>query len=354
MPQSSRSGRSRPRHCDSPRMLVAGALRVPDVGWALPTIKPKELVGNAHLPMRADIYEKADVKSTPPIESDAIRPRLLTSGQELRQAAIDARRAGQSVGLVPTMGALHDGHLSLLDAARNECDVTAVTIFVNPTQFGAEEDFCRYPRDLERDVSLLGQRGCDFVFAPSSDEMYGPNHATFVDVGPLGRALEGEFRPTHFRGVATVVLKLFLLAPADRAYFGRKDYQQTLVVRQMAADLNVPIDVRVCPIVREADGLAMSSRNAYLSADERQRALVLPRSLKLAEDFVASGEREVTVVRGQMQRKIEAEGVELQYIAFVVDGTMNPVEQIEGPTTVAIAAKVGKTRLIDNTLLKSN
>jgi pantoate--beta-alanine ligase len=270
----------------------------------------------------------------------------------MREAVLAARNSGRTVGLVPTMGALHEGHLSLLDAARAECDVTVVTIFVNPTQFGPGEDFRRYPRDLEQDVALVGGRGCDLVFAPSGDEMYRADHATFVDVGPLGSVLEGEFRPTHFRGVATVVLKLFLLAPADRAYFGRKDYQQTLVVRQMVADLNVPIDVRVCPIVREADGLAMSSRNAYLSEAERQRALTLPRSLRVAEELVASGERDVANIRRQMQQEIDrARGIDVQYIAFVKDGTVTPVERIEGPTTIAMAAKVGATRLIDNTLV---
>jgi pantoate--beta-alanine ligase len=279
-------------------------------------------------------------------------PSVITRGHVLREAVLTARSSGRSVGLVPTMGALHEGHLRLLDAARAECDVTVVTIFVNPTQFGPGEDLRRYPRDLARDVALVGERGCDLVFAPSGDEMYRSDHATFVDVGPIGHVLEGEFRPTHFRGVATVVLKLFLLAPADRAYFGRKDYQQTLVVRQLAADLNVPIDVRVCPIVREPDGLAMSSRNAYLSEDERQRALALPRSLRLAEELVASGERDVANIRRQMQREIDHAGaIEVQYIAFVKDGTVTPVERIDGPTTIAIAAKVGATRLIDNTLV---
>jgi pantoate--beta-alanine ligase len=281
-----------------------------------------------------------------------IRPSLITHGHKLREALRAVRSSGRTVGLVPTMGALHEGHLSLLDAARGECDTTIVTIFVNPTQFGPDEDFRRYPRDLERDVALVRDRGCDLMFAPSAEEMYRPGHATFVDVGPIGRVLEGEIRPTHFRGVATVVLKLFLLVPADRAYFGRKDYQQTLVIRQLVADLNVPIDVRVCPIVREPDGLAMSSRNAYLSDSERQRALALPRSLRLAEELVASGEREVAAIRPRMEREIDlAGGIELQYIAFVTDGTVNPVERIDGPTTVAIAAKVGKTRLIDNTLV---
>lgn len=250
------------------------------------------------------------------------------------------------------MGALHEGHLSLLETARTECDLTVVTIFVNPTQFGPQEDFRQYPRDLDRDLAQLGRIGCDFVFAPTNEVMYPTGHITSVDVGQLGQIFEGEFRPTHFRGVATIVLKLFQLAPADRAYFGRKDYQQTIVVRQMVADLNMPIEIRVCPTIRESDGLAMSSRNVYLSADERRRARSLSRSLRLAEQLVNEGQRDVATIRAQMQHEIvEAGGVQVQYIAFVADGTLSPVERIEGPTTIALAATVGKTRLIDNMLV---
>jgi pantoate--beta-alanine ligase len=282
----------------------------------------------------------------------ARRPRVVTDGESLRELVLAAQRAGQSVGLVPTMGALHEGHLSLVDAARAECDLAAVSIFVNPTQFAPGEDFQNYPRDLDRDLNLLAGRGCDLVFVPRNDEMYRPGHATFVDVGPLGSVLEGEFRPTHFRGVATIVLKLFQCAPANRAYFGRKDYQQSLVIKKMVADLNVPIDVLVCPIVREPDGLALSSRNAYLSPDERQWALALYRSLCLAEEMAAGGERDVAAIRERMRREIDRTGgVEIQYIAFVADGTLTPVETLAGPTTVAVAAVVGKTRLIDNTLV---
>jgi pantoate--beta-alanine ligase len=284
--------------------------------------------------------------------TSAREPRLFSDGNALRQAVVAARQAGKTVGLVPTMGALHAGHLSLVDAARAECDIALVTIFVNPTQFAPSEDYKRYPRNIEQDLSLLGERGCDLVFVPSNEEMYKANHATFVDVGQLGDVLEGEFRPTHFRGVATIVLKLFQLAPADRAYFGRKDYQQTLVVNQMVRDLNVPIDVRVCPIVREPDGLAMSSRNRYLSPDERARALTLSRSLRLAEQLVADGEHRVATIRARMLDEIKsAGGIDLQYLAFVADGTLTPVDEINGSTTVAIAASVGKTRLIDNTLV---
>jgi pantoate--beta-alanine ligase len=296
---------------------------------------------------------KSMSKRSRPQRDAVAKPRIVVDGQSLRENVLAARTSGVNVGLVPTMGALHDGHLSLVSASRAECELTVVTVFVNPTQFAPGEDFSRYPRDLDRDVSLLASRGCDLVFVPNNEEMYGPDHATWVDVGPLGQELEGEFRPTHFRGVATVVMKLFQLAPANRAYFGRKDYQQTLVVRQMVADLNVPIDVRVCPIVREPDGLAMSSRNAYLTADERKRALVLSRSLRLAEELAAEGEREVAAIRQQMQSELaKPGGVDVQYIAFVADGTLSAVQTIDGPTTVAIAATIGKTRLIDNTLIE--
>jgi pantoate--beta-alanine ligase len=305
--------------------------------------------------MRPVTSHEAPITRRDQRDSASAKPRLISEGEAVRQAVLEARQEGKTVGLVPTMGALHEGHLSLLDAARAECDLTVVSVFVNPTQFGPHEDFRKYPRDLQRDLAQLGSRGCDLVFAPAEKELYGAKHTTFVDVGPLGQILEGEFRPTHFRGVATIVLKLFLLAPADRAYFGRKDYQQTIVVRQMVADLNVPIDIRVCPTLREPDGLAMSSRNTYLSADERLRAVALSRSLQLAGRLVAEGERNVDIIRKQMRREIDnAGGANVQYIAFVADGTLTPVEQINGPTTVALAATVGKTRLIDNVLLAGN
>jgi pantoate--beta-alanine ligase len=296
--------------------------------------------------------QKMSFKRRDPKDRGGSRPQLFADGEAVRQGVLQARRSGKSVGLVPTMGALHDGHLSLLEAARSECDVTVASIFVNPTQFGPQEDYKSYPRDLNQDLVSLGRGGCDIVFAPESSAMYAADHATYVDVGPLGQVLEGEFRPTHFRGVATIVLKLFQLVPADRAYFGRKDYQQSIVIQQMVRDLNVPIDVRVCPTIREPDGLAMSSRNAYLSAEERRRAVVLSSALGLAEKLAANGERNADVIRNEMKLKLQqAGGVDLQYIAFVADGTVNPVGRVDGPTTVVLAAKVGKTRLIDNTLI---
>jgi pantoate--beta-alanine ligase len=275
--------------------------------------------------------------------------RLFTEGKALREFVDIMRREGCSIGFAPTMGALHAGHLSLIDAGRLECDVVVASVFVNPTQFAPHEDFDKYPRNLANDTALLASRGCDAVFAPRVGDMFPADFSTFVDVGPITRVLEGEYRPTHFRGVATVVLKLLQIVPADRAYFGRKDYQQTLVIRKMVDDLNVSAEVRVCPIVREADGLAMSSRNAYLSPDERRQAPALYRSLRLASELAAGGERRVSVIDSKMRGLLQQTGgIEVQYIAFVADGTVTPVDIISGPTTVALAAQLGKTRLIDN------
>jgi len=292
------------------------------------------------------------MKATAPIDSAPapVRgPRVVAEADAVREIIRKTQATGKTVGFVPTMGALHEGHLSLVDAARAECDLTVVSIFVNPTQFEPNADLNSYPRDLDRDLRVLGGRGCELVFVPLVEEMYPAGYATTVDVGPLGHTLEGEFRPGHFCGVATVVLKLFQIAPADVTYFGRKDYQQTLVVRQMVSDLNVPIEIRVCPTVRESDGLAMSSRNAYLSVDERRQALVLSQSLQLAQRLASEGLRDVATIRDKMHELIRAVGgVDVQYVAFVADGSVTPVTSLDGPTTVAIAAKVGATRLIDN------
>jgi len=275
--------------------------------------------------------------------------QILARGDPMRAAVLAARQAGQTVGFVPTMGALHEGHLSLVDAAAAECDRVAVSIFVNPTQFGPGEDFARYPRDVDRDLDLLRSRGCDWVFVPEAAEMYPPGFNTSVDVGAVAIPWEGAARPGHFRGVATVVLKLFELVPADRAYFGRKDYQQALVVERMVQDLDVPIEIRVCPIVRDADGLALSSRNRYLNADQRWRSLALWHSLKLAEAAHAAGETSAAKIRQQMLAHISSVGgVEVEYIAIMREGTVEETPHIVGPTIVAIAARVGATRLIDN------
>ncbi len=275
------------------------------------------------------------------------------------------------MGLVPTMGALHAGHLSLVERSCRECDFTVVSIFVNPTQFGPKEDLARYPRNLDADLKALAAYPVDLVFAPGVEEMYPqargssagactslqpqppgqPRGTTSVDVGPLAERWEGACRPGHFRGVATVVLKLFNLVQPDVAYFGQKDYQQTVVVRRMVADLDVPVDVRVCPTVREADGLALSSRNVYLSPEERRRALGLSRGLRRAEELVRGGQRHAAAVRQAVADALAGQA-EVDYVAVVDPETLDEVRQIDGPTLVAIAAQVGATRLIDNTIVK--
>jgi pantoate--beta-alanine ligase len=247
------------------------------------------------------------------------------------------------------MGALHAGHLSLVEAARRECGFTVVTIFVNPTQFGPNEDLQRYPRTLDADLAALATAGADLVFAPPADEIYRPGFTTFVDVGRIAEPWEGEFRPGHFRGVATVVLKLFQLIPADFAYFGRKDYQQALVIRRMVADLDVPLTIRVEPIVREPDGLAMSSRNRYLSAEERQRALSISQALQLADQRARGGERSGPALAALVREHLLRAGqMRIDYVAVADPETLEPVETLAGEAVIAVAAWVGKTRLIDN------
>jgi pantoate--beta-alanine ligase len=281
------------------------------------------------------------------------RPTLVTTVDQLRRAVAAARADGRSIGLAPTMGALHDGHLSLVRASKAECGMTVVSIFVNPSQFGPGEDLAAYPRDLEADLDKLAECGADLVFAPDNEEVYGEGHATWVEVGSVARPLEGECRPTHFRGVATVVLKLLNMVGPDRAYFGEKDYQQARVIRRMVADLDVPTVIRVCPIVREADGLAMSSRNAYLGVDARRQAAILWKSLCLADELVKQGQRDPGRVIRRMREMIEsAADAKIDYVALVDPDTLEPIERIEGPVLAALAVRIGATRLIDNRLLE--
>ena len=248
--------------------------------------------------------------------------------------------------------ALHEGHLSLVRAAKGECDFAVVSIFVNPIQFGPNEDLSKYPRTLDADLALLAGCGTDLVFAPSADEVYRAGHATWVEVGSVAEPLEGAFRPGHFRGVATVVLKLLNMVQPDAAYFGQKDYQQALVIRRMAADLDVPVAIRVCPIVREPDGLAMSSRNRYLSPAARRRALVLWKSLQLAGKLVEEGQRDAGTIATRMRELIEtAEDARIDYVALVDPETLQSVETIAGRSLAALAVKIENTRLIDNCLL---
>jgi pantoate--beta-alanine ligase len=281
-------------------------------------------------------------------------PRVISSVSELRAEIAALRKVGKRIGLVPTMGALHEGHLSLVRASKAECGATAVSIFVNPSQFGPNEDLSKYPRTLEADLELLAGCGVELVFTPRDDDMYPKGFGTWVKVGGVAELWEGKCRPDHFRGVATVVLKLFNLVQPDAAYFGQKDYQQAAVIRRMAADLNVPIDVRVCPIVREPDGLAMSSRNRYLSPSARKQATVLWRSIRRAEELVSGGQRDVAKILAEMQEIIlSAENARIDYVALVDPVTLEPLETVSNIALALLAVKIDNTRLIDNGLLEA-
>jgi pantoate--beta-alanine ligase len=259
------------------------------------------------------------------------------------------RRAGRTIGFVPTMGALHHGHASLIRAARGACDRVVVSVFVNPTQFGPNEDFGRYPRTFDADYALCEREGGDVVFAPSVEDMYPPGGETFVDVGPLGTVLCGASRPGHFRGVATVVTKLFAVVAPHRAYFGQKDYQQTVVIRRLVQDLRLGVEIVVCPTVRDPDGLAASSRNAYLTPAERQIALCVPAALAEAGRLIAAGERSGGKIRDALQVLLSNTPlVRPEYVAVVRPDTLEPLERLETRVVVALAVRVGNTRLIDN------
>lgn len=261
--------------------------------------------------------------------------------------------AGKTIGLVPTMGALHQGHLSLVRRSREETDITVVSIFVNPAQFGPTEDLQRYPRAPEKDIALLEKEDTDLIFMPDNGEMYPQPYCTYVDITGLDARLCGQARPGHFRGVATVVLKLFNLVCPQRAYFGQKDAQQAILIRQMVRDLHLPVQVRVMPIVRAGDGLALSSRNAYLSPAERQAALLLPQSLQKAADLIRSGVGESRLIRAAMQEELDRDPLLVsEYIAIVSLQDLLDIPAIEpGNTLIAAAVCVGRTRLIDNLLL---
>jgi len=273
----------------------------------------------------------------------------------MKQVAREARRNERILGLVPTMGALHEGHLSLVREAQGQCAPVVVSIFVNPTQFGPAEDFQKYPRTLEADRAALQKMGVDYIFAPPPEEVYQEGFRTFVDVEGLNARLEGRTRPGHFRGVATVVLKLFEIVQPRFAFFGRKDAQQVRIIRQMAADLNLDAQVVVCPIVREADGLALSSRNAYLNGDERRAATALYRSLDAVQREIAAGERDVARLVAAMRRVIDAESkVSLDYAEIVDADTFEPALALRKSCYALIAAGVGSTRLIDNALIDAD
>jgi len=278
--------------------------------------------------------------------------KILSAIAEMRAASRAVTREGKGLALVPTMGALHEGHLSLVRAARAARDVVAVSIFVNPMQFGPGEDLAKYPRSFERDCEMLEREGVEFVFTPSVEEMYPAGAVTWVTVEELSGKLDGRSRPGHFRGVTTVVSKLFHIVEPDNAFFGQKDAAQVAIIRRMVRDLNLPVEIVVCPIVREGDGLAMSSRNAYLSPEERKRALVLHWSLERVQQLVESGERDAARLVAAGREEFAQESlVRLDYFEVVDPDTLDPVADVSRGALVAVAAYVGATRLIDNILL---
>jgi len=280
--------------------------------------------------------------------------RIIRTIQEMRAEVETRRRSGDIVGLVPTMGFFHEGHQSLMRRARAECGMVVVSLFVNPAQFGPGEDLAAYPRDFDRDCALAGAEGVDLMFAPEAGEMYAGDHATFVNVERLTGNLCGASRPVHFRGVATVVAKLFNACRPQRAYFGLKDYQQVRVIETMIRDLNFDIELVRCPIVREPDGVAMSSRNSYLSAEERRAATILRRSLVAAGQGIDEGERDGAAIARRLREAIETEPLASVDYAEVVDAeSLVPLGRIDGTALLAVAARIGRARLIDNLVVET-
>ncbi|MBV9808390.1 MAG: pantoate--beta-alanine ligase [Solirubrobacterales bacterium] len=278
--------------------------------------------------------------------------KTITTVAEIRAALLEPKRAGQTIGLVPTMGAFHEGHLSLMRRARAQCDVVVVSLFVNPSQFNDPADLAAYPREAERDASLAGAIGVDHLFAPAVEEVYPPGFATTVAVAGLTETLEGRHRGrAHFDGVSTVVTKLFNMVGPDVAYFGQKDAQQALVIRRLVRDLDLPVRIEVCPTIREPDGLALSSRNARLSPDDRARAAALHRALDAVQQAVTAGERDPAPARTAALAALRAAQIEPEYFELVSTHTLAPVERIDGEVLAVVAAHLGATRLIDNQLI---
>lgn len=281
--------------------------------------------------------------------------RIVRAIAELREALAERHRAGRSIGLVPTMGSLHEGHLSLMRRAREHCDQVVVSLFVNPAQFNAESDFARYPRDERRDSELAEEEGVDYLFIPPGPEMYPPGFATTVSVGGVTETLEGAHRGRqHFDGVATVVIKLLNIVAPEVAYFGAKDAQQALAVRRLVRDLNIPVYIEVCPTVRDHDGLALSSRNVLLSSQDRARAGALHRALLATASAVARGEHDPVAAQEQGRAELAAAEIAPDYFELVNATTFEPVQQIDGDVVALIAAQIGATRLIDNEPIPTN
>ena len=281
--------------------------------------------------------------------------QLIHTVSEMQDRAKTWRAEGKKIGLVPTMGSLHEGHLSLLDVIAPHCDILVTSIFVNPAQFGAGEDLNKYPRDLDGDSKKLSARGCNVVFAPNENDIYPEDYLTYILVKGLDQKLCGAFRHGHFRGVATVVAKLFNITQCHVAVFGRKDYQQALILKRMTLDLNMDVQILIAPIVREPDGLAMSSRNAYLSSEERRKAAVINQSLELAERMVKEGETDCSTIQKAIITRISESGdTAIDYVSLVDPMTLEDKNTIDGPVLAAVAVHIGPARLIDNRLLNSD
>jgi pantoate--beta-alanine ligase len=314
---------------------------------------PKEMQFTSSVaPVSAGNWTEND---EPPNTIEASRMKVVRTVTELRSVLSPSRREGLTIGLVPTMGALHEGHLSLVRRARSECDLVVVSLFVNPAQFNERTDLERYPRRERDDAELAAEAGADVLFAPSVEEVFPPGFATAVEVIGLTDRLEGAARGTqHFRGVTTVVTKLLCMALPDVAYFGQKDAQQVLVIRRLVEDLNLPVRIEARPTVREADGLAMSSRNALLAPEQRARALALPAALDAALALAAGGERSAEVLLDAAREAMRARGVAPEYVALVDPGTLEPVEELTGEALLTLAARIGEVRLIDNAVLTAS
>ena len=275
--------------------------------------------------------------------------KVISSIEEIKKI----KKENTTIGFVPTMGYLHEGHISLIKRAREENDIVVVSIFVNPTQFGPNEDFEKYPRDEKRDLQKCEENGCDIVFLPQKEDIYPKNYLTYVQVEELGKGLCGKSRPTHFRGVTTILTKLFNIIKPTRAYFGQKDAQQLVIVKKMVEDLNMDVEIIGCPIVREKDGLAISSRNTYLSPEERKDALLLNKSLILAKDLIENGEKNISTIKREMEKTIlSGKSNTVDYIEFVDTKRLEPISEIQDKVLIAIAVKTGNTRLIDNMVVE--
>jgi pantoate--beta-alanine ligase len=278
--------------------------------------------------------------------------KIVKTIESVRRLVKAARRAGRKIGFVPTMGALHIGHISLIEAAKKKCDFVVVSIFVNPTQFGPGEDFAKYPRLLKADLKMCRKAGVDVVFTPTLDEMYPSENLTWVNVEKLSEPLCGKFRPGHFRGVATVCAKLFNIVLPDVAYFGQKDAQQAIIIKRMVADLNMPLKIVVCPTVREENGLAMSSRNQYLTPQQRKDAVYIYKSLRKCRRMIKQGGRDTKKIIAEMRKVLkQIPSAKIQYVSIVNAETLQNIDRVAGKVLAAVAVKIGSTRLIDNILI---